>query len=353
MINPADNGQPVSSVSDIPTSKHWVDLVLANDKSIIIALVLALLGISVFWYSSSNIKALSQPPKAFRTALNLVTENCGSIQPKVHGYGDPDQFGTMLSLYSVRQGETNLPLTDDDCWISRFDVETDWVPERFVEIKPVGERYPPDLIEVTGFPDEQFEHLGQFRNRGDIKGEVVSLGIRNEQAVILTNEGESPTGLSALLRSEEVDYWRSKDKLYTYSLSFTRDWQPESLRFSSRITSTPKTNFSVVATQFNNVENLDELYRSKESYPIDIGLSAWGEEVMMRVGELTPKGQIEGQGHVSFTIDSGTMENIREAGLIQYSTMLGIGVALLTEAFVIFLALLVLEIGRRTWRRKQ
>jgi len=163
----------------------------------------------------------------------------------------------------------------------------------------------------------------------------------------------SPTGLSASHRSKEVDYWRDQVKLYAYSLRFTRDWQPESLRFLSRITSTPKTNFIVLATQYNNAENPDKLYWNAESYPLDISFTAWGEEVMMRIGELTPQGRIVGQGQVSFTIDSGILENRREAGLIQYSTMLGIGVALLTEALVIFLALLVLEIGRRTWRRRQ
>ena len=63
-----NDDQKVQSVAEIPTSKHWADLVLRNDKSIIIALVLTMLGIGVFWYSFNNIQSLSQPPRLLPSA---------------------------------------------------------------------------------------------------------------------------------------------------------------------------------------------------------------------------------------------------------------------------------------------
>ena len=187
----------------------------------------------------------------------------------------------------------------------------------------------------------------------DPQPERLSLVFTDDLQLVPDDQDDFPPGVSASSQSRDMEYWRGPMRLYTWSLRFTRDWQPEYLNFNSSIESTPKTNFNISATRFDNPEDLDRPFTTDESYPLPVNINAWGEEVMMRVGELTPEGEIVGENHVSFTIDSGEMENRREAGLIQYSTMLGIGVALLTEAFVIFLALIVIEIGRRTWRRKK
>jgi len=135
------------SSTEITSRMLWLDLVLRNDRSLIIAAILSLIGGTVFWYSVHSISSLSAPPVRYEIRTKVETENCGDLGGLQLSSGRPNDTW-VLSTYFYRQKAGPLP--DRDCWITAIEFVSSLPLHDFVTANG-----PVELISVVGYPEDK------------------------------------------------------------------------------------------------------------------------------------------------------------------------------------------------------
>ena len=108
----------------------------------------------------------------------------------------------------------------------------------------------------------------------------------------------------------------------------------------------PKSYFSFTAYSAEEGESADGRFRNYK--PVEIRANAQADEIIVTQGSQNENGEIIGAGRgLRFAVHDEDAANRRESGNIMFSSILGIGIALLTEAFVILLAVGALSLRRK------
>ena len=136
-----------------PTRAHWLHLILDNDRSMIISVVLLLLGAIICWFSLSKIREISAPPFRVSTDVQIITSGCEATDLSVFNFAHLREFGLIVDLYD-EPDVGSLPL--DGCFIKRI---------TFAASHPLHEMETDfsEFIEIRGRTAKHFEHLGNGR----------------------------------------------------------------------------------------------------------------------------------------------------------------------------------------------
>ena len=328
----------------------WMRLVLGSGHPIaIIVVVLALVGAGICWFSWEKISSLTKIPTRYSMEVTLLTEGCvdrefqllgdiGSFGPSFleFWFQDPDEQAVWAGecrLRSIRL-TSNLPLTPMHIPASPEGTPADQVaPARDQLILVRG-------ADVEGFLGYEGDHEDRWKEHIRIfqatmvDGALSAIGGLDEEA-----------GPDFSMSIEEVDFRTGvPEQRIHHDVVFPDDWQPLLASFSFMVPENVKTYFDIYARQ--------QVPRKPEEveaglwpwvYPaIDVLVSFRTDDVSVVRGTMLDSGEAKSiDGFMRFGIENNDAESRRESGNVTYSAVLGIGIALLVEAFVIVLAVVV------------
>lgn len=139
-----------------------------------------------------------------------------------------------------------------------------------------------------------------------------------------------------------------------YEVAFHEQWQPRQLHFSFAVPENVRTYFELFGYQADGrvTESQDVPASgdgSRLAYrDLDMSVSFRTDEVLLVRGLMSDSGDALGVGgFLRFGIENSDAESKRESGNVRHSAILGIGIALIVEAFVILLALGVRALATR------
>ena len=150
-----------------------------------------------------------------------------------------------------------------------------------------------------------------------------------------------------------------------YEVSFEKEWQPLYVGVSFSVPENVRTYFNIFGSSLDREVTeedekkarsaaVEEEARSESdvsaiSYgALAISVSFRTDEVSVVRGMMSDSGNAESiDGAIRFGIENNDAESRRESGNVRYSAVLGIGIALIVEAFVILLALAMRALAAR------
>ena len=138
-----------------------------------------------------------------------------------------------------------------------------------------------------------------------------------------------------------------------YEVSFPNDWQPTHYTATFVVPENIRTYFNLLGLHFDGrlPESQDGPETAERLFTpnvLDMSVSFWTDEVLLVRGLISDSGDAVGvNGALRFGIENSDAESRRESGNVRYSAILGIGIALIVEAFVILLALGVRGLASR------
>ena len=339
---------------------HWARLVLGNGHPVIVVAVLALVGAFICWFSLQQIAALTKIPTRYTMDLAATTEGCserpfelnfdvGSFGPSflqiwlLDGDGKPRLTGGCR-MRSIGLTST-LPLDPMD--------DAEFAVSERTEI-PVSTR----LMRITGADvddlREQAEADPDSRGRPDtaesVAATIVDGALRALNQTTLTEAGPS----FALRDGERRSPFGVLERSVEYVAEFPEQWQPIVASYSFTVPENIRTYFDINAFQVEEMAEArveageggtEEAFRNVDAppriyTPMQVSVSFRIDEVSVVRGTIADSGLAKSiQGSIQFGIENNDAESRRESGNVRYSAVLGIGIALLVEAFVILLAL--------------
>jgi hypothetical protein len=138
-----------------------------------------------------------------------------------------------------------------------------------------------------------------------------------------------------------------------YEVAFDQ-WQPRQLHFTFAVPENVRTYFELMGYQTDGrvPESQDRSGIADGSglayRDLDMEVSFRTDEVLLVRGLMSDSGNAQSvDGFLRFGIENSDAESKRESGNVRFSAILGIGIALIVEAFVILLALGVRALAAR------
>lgn len=333
----------------VPTPRmHWTRLVLGRGHPIIILAVLGAVGAAICWFSLQKISLITQTPTRYAMTLEVHTEGCDRTL-KLHG--DIGSFGSSFLEFRL-DDEDARPMFVGGCQLRTIVLRTNR------ELQPA--RLFDDSLQLIGvvgadpsiYMDMETGDAGHdpwvdaretFRVTtvdGDLKA------VRSDSA------GPGPSfsmGVEEASQQQDARVPRVR-----YEVAFHEQWQPRQLYFSFVVPENVRTYFELFAYQADRraAESPDAYAAEDGSWvthrDIDLSVSFRTDEVMLVRGLMSDSGDaISVGGYLRFGIENSDAESKRESGNVRYSAILGIGIALIVEAFVILLALGVRALATR------
>lgn len=315
----------------------------------IIIIVLVLLGLGTCWFSLQKISSVTQMPTRYLLAVEAHTKGCNDLQLAL--VGNISSFDSSTLQFNFLD-DSQQPIFLGDCHLKSIILRSN------LELEPGSFRGIRELVRVTGM---------NLHTLAEQDGKDVPLDSSWYQETFVatvidgdlevferpdTTAGPSPTF------SMHVDDQLSEGNYRTYiqyEVTFDEDWQPRWYTFFFKVPENVKTYFEILGHQQNQelpaVENslpspIDEGVdplggEAAISYSdLNIALSFWTDEVSVVQGKMSDSGTAESiEGWLRVGIENNDVESRRESGNVRYSAVLGIGIALIVEAFVIVLAL--------------
>ncbi|MDE0658035.1 MAG: hypothetical protein OXI79_00135 [Gammaproteobacteria bacterium] len=145
-----------------------------------------------------------------------------------------------------------------------------------------------------------------------------------------------------------------------YQVGFHEKWQPVLLTWSFEIPEKVRTYFSLSGYQSRTRLPVAQDDQAEGDPPattdplattyddLDISVSFRTDEVLLVRGLMSDSGDaVSVDAYLRFGIENSDAESRRESGNVRFSAILGIGIALIVEAFVILLALGVRALAAR------
>jgi len=313
---------------------HWTRLVLGKGHPIIIVVALALVGAGICWYSLQKIASLTKTPTRYTFELIATTEGCGEREFRLNG--DIGSFGpSSLGIWFL--GDDDKPVLTNGCRLRSLSLMSN------LHLQPMDIGGSSQLIRVSGTKVEDLEALAD-RDRNafaphtleTVRATIVggSLEVREQPR----DPEIGPTFSTGVEKSTSL--MGVEESNIRYSVTFRDGWQPILASFSFVVPENVRTYFSIFAFQGERVDPALDGLAAVGSF--DISVSFRTDEVSVVRGSISDSGDAKGiDGHVQFGIENNDAESRRESGNVTYSAVLGIGIALLVEAFVILLALAV------------
>ena len=324
--------------------------VFGSGHPVIIIIVLFILGFCTCWFSLQKISSITQLPTRYLLDVEARTIGCNDVQLALDG--NIDSFGSSTLQFGLVD-DSHQPIFAGDCQLKSIILRSN------LELEPGSYRGIRELIRVTGM---NLQILAEQDGK-DIpldsswyQETYVATVVDGDLEVFErpdTTTGPSPTfSMHVDDQLSEAEYKRTHIQ---YEVTFNEDWQPRWYTVFFQVPENVRTYFEILGHQLNQ-----ELPAVEESLPssidegidplddeaavsyrdLNIALSFWTDEVSIVQGTLSDSGTAESiEGLLRLGIENNDVESRRESGNVRYSAVLGIGIALIVEAFVIVLAL--------------
>ena len=365
----------------IPAARMvWMRLVLgAGHPVAVIVVALALVGAGICWFSYEKISSLTKTPTRYEMDVFLSTEGCRERSFRLDG--DIGSFGpSFLQLWFVDPDEkpkwtegcrlrsmrltSNLPLTpmelperrlEVDAHDEQLDADADGASRPALTQAGEGASARSELIRVRGADVDVM--LGQkgdslhslLREAGEtFRATLVDGTLR---AIDGPNEGTGPD--FSMSRGEARMWMGPPQPRIDHNVVFPDGWQPLTVSFSFVVPENVKTYFSLSAYREEPRKPETQDAAGTVISPLfgdglEILMSFRTDDVSVIRGSMLDSGEAQGiDGYINFGIENNDAESRRESGNVTYSAVLGIGIALLVEAFVIVLAIAVRRLVSR------
>lgn len=336
----------------LPTPRmHWMQLVLGRGHPIVIIVVLALVGAGICGYSLQQISIITQAPTRYSIHLDIHTQGCGDRRLKVTG--DIGSFGASFLQFGLL-GENRELTVLSGCLLRSVVVRSN------LELQAASLAGPPALFRVSGVDVDVLANLENveadslwgsgivqdFTSRM-IDGTLIAVGSEER-----TDPG--PSFSARGFGDENPPEYVGQPRL-TYEASFDDRWQPLVFTVAFVVPDNVRTYFGLSGVQVDRptADNTDApddgLASLVDPRSLDIAVSFRTDEVSLVRGLMSDSGDaLSVDGYLRFGIENNDAESRRESGNIRYSAVLGIGIALIVEAFVILLALGIRTVVVRT-----
>ena len=326
----------------------WMRLVLGIGHPVaVIVVVLALVGAGICWFSYEKISSLSKTPTRYRMEVVLSTEGCADREFRLEG--DIGSFGPSFFSLPFYDSE-DRPILGRECRVKAIRLSSN------LPLTPVQYRESTQLIRVTGAEvdtllEQEGASVGSYY-RDEVTQTFRATVVNGELAAIGGATGESGPDFSMGSEEDGTPTDVAEQKTH-HDVVFSDKWQPLFAWFSFRVPENVKTYFDVFAFQRvpRTPEEAEAMRWPWAIEPIDVSLSFRTDDVSVVRGAMLDSGDATGiDGYIRFGLENNDAESRRESGNVTYSAVLGIGIALLVEAFVIVLAVAVRRLVSRPAR---
>lgn len=334
----------------VPTPRmHWTRLVLGRGHPIIIIAVLAAVGAAICWFSLQQISLITQTPTRYVLTLEVHTEGCDRTLTL---HGDIGSFGpSFLELRLV--DEDARPVFVGGCQLRTIVLRAN---RELQPARPFDDSL--QLISVVGADPSTYMDM-ETGDAGhdpwvDARETFRVTTVDGDLKAFVRPDSAGP-GPSFSMGVEEASQQQdARVPPVRYEVAFHEQWQPIQLYFSFVVPENVRTYFELFTYQVDRraTESPDAWADADGSWvthrDIDLSVSFRTDEVMLVRGLMSDSGDaISDGGYLRFGIENSDAESKRESGNVRYSAILGIGIALIVEAFVILLALGVRALATR------
>lgn len=338
-----DKQDPVASAR-----LQWMRLVLGRGRPVFIVVVLVIVGTAICWFSLQKIVLLTQAPTRYTLELEVATEGCDDGQWGLEG----DIGSTGPSFLQFRFLDNDQPVFVGECRVRSILLRSN------LSLQPVA--FSDDSHYLIGVRGADLDDLMEGNDNATPIARHV--GIERFLATIIDEEfrtvdrPDTPdSGPSFSVRVQDqvlqTDYWRP---FFYYEVTFPEGWQPIAYNLTFAVPDNVRTYFDLFGVHFDekSSDGQDPATDGGPSVPnfrdLDISVSFRTDEVLLVRGAMSESGDAIGvNGFLRFGIENSDAESRREGGNVRFSAILGIGIALLVEAFVILLAIVVRAIALR------
>ena len=334
----------------VPAARiHWTRLVLGRGHPVVIIVVLAVVGAAICWFSLQRISFLTQTPTRYEMDWEIATEGCEDRKFPVQG--DIGSFGA--SLFQIRfVDDASRPTFVGGCRVRSILLRSSLPlqPTHFFD-GSLG------LIGVTGmdpslYVDQADGDAGPspgLDGRETYRAAVVDGDLR-----VLSGPDPTESAPSFSRGVEERIVPQIGHARLRYEVAFHEKWQPIYYSVSFEVPENVRTYFSLLGFQVEGRVAPVQDGPASDDEPVatyadlDMSVSFRTDEVLLVRGLMSDSGDaMSVDGYLRFGIENSDAESRRESGNVRFSAILGIGIALIVEAFVILLALGVRALAAR------
>lgn len=347
----------------VPAARmHWARLVLGGGHPFIIILVLTIVGAGICWFSLQKISSITQTPTRYVMVAELRTEGCADVQLEMTG--DIGSFDA--SFLGIGFSDDNrVPVLGEGCWVRSFVLRSN------LALQPFSFHEGPELVRVEGGDLDALSRSANgnpgpihWRDEESVAATVVDGALRATKMRNLTGTGPS-FSMRVEEREEELVPIEFRKTIH-YEVAFVEEWQPMYLSFTFAVPENVRTYFEMRAYRLDRDVPRDEEDREDQDAPedeaagptsddaemkystLDVSVAFRTDEVLLVRGTMSDSGNAESiDGSLRFGIENSDAESQRESGNVRYSAVLGIGIALIVEAFVILLAIAMRALAAR------
>ncbi len=347
----------------VPTARmHWARLVLGGGHPFIVIVVLALVGACICWFSLERISSITQTPTRYMIGMELNTEGCADLRPTLQG--EIGSFGPSLLQFSF--SDDRVPMLGAGCRARSV------VLHSTLALQPSNFGDGPELVRVEGGDLDALSRSADgnpgpvfWRDLESVAATVVDGDLRATKKRNLSGTGPS---FSMWVDEDEEEFgpiaFRRPD--FHYEVAFVEEWQPMFVSVGFAVPENVRTYFDLWGSKRDRDVPEDEASpevmdvpedeatgpTSDEDAivynPLDMSVSFRTDEVLLVRGTMSDSGNAESiHGQLRFGIENSDAESRRESGNVRYSAILGIGIALIVEAFVILLAITMRALAAR------
>ncbi|MCY3843622.1 MAG: hypothetical protein OXH69_08775 [Acidobacteria bacterium] len=348
----------------LPTARmHWTRLVLGGGHPFIIIIVLTIVGAGICWFSLQKISSITQTPTRYVMAAELSTEGCADVQLELNGnIGSFDASFLQIGF----SDDNRVPVLGEGCRVRSFVLRSN------LALQPFSFRDEPELVRVEGADLDALSRQANgnpgpvsWRDLESVAATIVDGALRATKKRNLTGNG--PSFSMRVDEDEEdialIDFRRPN---IHYEVAFVKEWQPMYLSFVFAVPENVRTYFEMWSNWSDRAVNEDEETTEAQDVsedqatgptsdedemtypPLGISVSFRTDEVLLVRGMMSDSGNAESiDGALRFGIENSDAESQRESGNVRYSAVLGIGIALIVEAFVILLAIAMRALAAR------
>ena len=345
----------------VPTARmHWTRLVLGRGHPVIIIFVLAAVGAAICWFSLQRISFLTQTPTRYTMHLEVATEGCDDRRLAMDR--DIGSFGPSILQFRLLDDDER-PMFVEGCIVRSILLISSPPLQPAGSWRPASEAGAVDdvaeLIGVTGMAPGDYMDPGNAdlaRNpvhfaRETFRATIVGGDLR----LLVRRPGSTGSEPSFSMRVDErmqpVD---TRQPMLRYEVAFHEAWQPTFFTVVFRVPENVRTYFSLSGLQIDahvpaGQDDAAGGDASETTYSdLDMSVSFRTDEVLLVRGLMSDSGDaVSVGGYLRFGIENSDAESRRESGNVRFSAILGIGIALILEAFVILLALGVRALAAR------
>ena len=335
----------------VPTARmHWARLVLGRGHPIIIIGVLAAVGAAICWFSLQRISLLTQTPTRYEMEVEVATEGCDDRRLAVHG--DIGSFGASYFEFRLMDDD-GRPVFVEGCRVRSILLRSN------LELQPArswdGSL---TLVRVTGMDLDLYmdQANGGAGPGSPFDGdETFRASIVGSELSVLSGGDSTESGPSFSMGADEDLRRRDSGQPHIrYEVGFHEKWQPIFLTWSFEIPENVRTYFSLWGYQrhprlpVGQDGPVDDGQPAMAYDDLDMSVSFRTDEVLLVRGLMSDSGDaMSVDGYLRFGLENSDAESKRESGNVRFSAILGIGIALIVEAFVILLALGVRALAAR------